>query len=405
MANRLILLSIISFLSLPAMAQETTVSPYSVFGIGDIQLGESGRTVGMSATGLGLSGGRLLNITNPASLASLDSLTFLFDVSGSAKYAKFTTGSTTQNAFGANFTKITAGLHISKVWSAAISLQPYSIVSYKVEREGYIEGSQVKVNTLFEGTGGITRFSFLNSVRLSRNFSVGADVMLLFGNIQRTTSQNTVTLNELSATTSASFNAGLQYRGSLSTSLVMGAGFVYGYRSVFDFENNLTVRNEANTVIFEDRLASSRFSAPQSFAFGLSFMTQRFIFNTDYRFHQWSSVNNRGSNLTFTDTHKFDAGIAFTPAKGAIKSYFELIQYQGGFSVSNSFFTLAGVNPVNYEISLGAGLPFRGGSQVTVAAAYGKKGSLKEGLIREDYFRFSLSLSISEMWFMKRLYQ
>jgi len=110
-------------------------------------------------------------------------------------------------------------------------------------------------------------------------------------------------------------------------------------------------------------------------------------------------------NITYTDTHKFDAGFAFTPAKGSIKSYFELIQYQAGFSVSNSYLTINNVNPTNFEIMVGAGLPFQSGSQMNVALGWGKRGSLDRGLIREDYFRLTISLSICENWFMKRLYQ
>jgi len=110
------------------------------------------------------------------------------------------------------------------------------------------------------------------------------------------------------------------------------------------------------------------------------------------------------SRLRFTDTHKLDAGIAFTPAKGTIDSYFELIQYQAGFSVSNSYLKIRDVNPVNYEISMGAGIPLRGGTQVNFAVAGGRKGSLSEGLILEKYIKLTLSLSISEPWFMKRLY-
>jgi len=42
---------------------------------------------------------------------------------------------------------------------------------------------------------------------------------------------------------------------------------------------------------------------------------------------------------------------------------------------------------------------------MNIALGYGKKGTTEQSLIREDYFRVILSFSISERWFVKRLYE
>ncbi len=405
MANRLILLfSVFLLFTAVGRAQETTVSPYSIFGIGDLQLGESGRTAGMAGTALGLSGGKFLNTANPAALTGLDSITFLFDFSLSARNSSFTTGNKTQKSFGANFSKLTMGTRIAPFWSAALSLQPYSVVSYKVEKEGYIEGSSEKITTLFEGSGGISRFSFLNSIKLSKNFSLGADVMLLFGKINKLTSQSNIDLEETSRTTSVTFNLGMQYVGRLNSNVFLGAGMIYGYGGMLDFKNYIQAVNASGAVIYKKNIPSSAFRIPQTFGGGVSVIGQRLTLLADYRYQPWSVTGDDARQVDFTDTHKFDAGVAFTPAKGSIKSYFELVQYQAGVTISNSYLTMNGINPVNFEITAGAGFPFQGGSQLNVALGWGKKGSLDKGLIREDYLRLTLSLSIAENWFMKRLY-
>jgi hypothetical protein len=56
------------------------------------------------------------------------------------------------------------------------------------------------------------------------------------------------------------------------------------------------------------------------------------------------------------------------------------------------------------ELTVGAGLPFRGGGQINIGLGWGKKGTTNEGLIREDYMRITISLSMFERMFMKRLY-
>lgn len=385
-------------------AQEFTVSPYSVYGIGDIQLGESGLTSGMAGTGISLSGGHFLNTLNPASLAALDTATFIFDISGSARGSQFTSGNITQKAFSANFTKITLGLHITPRWSAAVTVQPYSTVSYKIETEEYIEGSERKTTTAFEGSGGVTRFSLLNSLKLTPHFSLGVDMMLLSGSIDRTASQSGITVRENSTASKMMFNLGLQYTEKLSPDLVFAAGLIYGHGGVLDFDNTLRVVDASETELFNDIITSSQTTIPDVYGTGISFIGKHLVVAADYRHQRWSLTHDQSAMLTFTDTHKFNAGAVFTPTTVAATSYFELIHYQAGLTVSNSWLTIKNINPINLELTAGALLPLRGGTQMNVAFSWGKKGTTNEGLIREDYFRMTLSFSLAERMFLKRMY-
>jgi len=391
-------------LTVAALAQEENISPYSIFGIGEMQLGESGRTTGMASTAIGLSGGRFLNTANPAALAALDTTTFIFDVTGSAKGSAFSSGSVTQKAFSANFTRITAGTHLTPRWSAALSVQPYSTVSYRVENEDYIEGSETKTTTLFEGSGGITRLSFLNSIRLTEKFSAGADFMLLFGDINREASQSGITIKRNSSATTASFTLGMMYKDTLLEKMIFSAGVTYGYKARLLFENSLKVTDASGNALFNDDIASSEVVLPGSWGAGISLTGRKIVIAADYRYQQWSRTRDPLTNLRFTDTHKFNCGIAFIPSGFAPKNYFEMIEYQAGFTVSNSYLTLYGVNPLNMELTAGVGLPFRGGGQINIGLGWGKKGTTNEGLIREDYLRITISLSMFERMFMKRLY-
>jgi hypothetical protein len=57
------------------------------------------------------------------------------------------------------------------------------------------------------------------------------------------------------------------------------------------------------------------------------------------------------------------------------------------------------------ELTAGAGLPFRGGGQLNIGLGLGKRGTTNEGLIREDYMRITISISMSERMFLKRVYE
>ena len=57
------------------------------------------------------------------------------------------------------------------------------------------------------------------------------------------------------------------------------------------------------------------------------------------------------------------------------------------------------------EFTAGAGLPLRGGGQMNIGLGLGRKGTTNESLIREDYMRITISISMSERMFLKRVYE
>jgi len=399
------LVLILMLMAAATAAQEYSISPYSVFGIGDINFSETGRNGGMAGAGIGLSGRQMLNTSNPATFAALDSTTFLLDLAASARGSIFSSGSNSQKAFTGNFSKLTVGMHLTPFWSAGISVQPYSSVSYKVEKENYIEGSQSKVITSFEGSGGVTRFSFINSLRISENFSFGADLMVLHGNITKFSGQNYITVKQTSTATNLFFSLGMLYSEEISPGLKFGAGATYFHGGSLHFDNETSVTDESGIILYSKPNSASAFTIPRSYGAGISLESKRVTVAADYRYQKWSLSHVQNYNLSYTDTHIFNMGISFTPARAYPKNYMELVRYQTGISISNSYFTIDNVNPICFEATAGVSFPFRDGTEVSTVLGWGKRGSLNEGMIREDYLRFSLCVSFAERWFLKRMYE
>ena len=63
---RLIFLIVLSFLSREILTQ-TTYNPYSMQGLGEIEMGEYGRNSGMAGVSIGMRSPGFLNMSNPAS--------------------------------------------------------------------------------------------------------------------------------------------------------------------------------------------------------------------------------------------------------------------------------------------------------------------------------------------------
>ncbi|MDE6126558.1 MAG: hypothetical protein K2G30_06340, partial [Muribaculaceae bacterium] len=68
-----------------AWAQNSTVTPYSRFGYGVLEQQANTQQRGMGGVGIAMRSGRQINFMNPASYATIDSLTFLFDIAANTK--------------------------------------------------------------------------------------------------------------------------------------------------------------------------------------------------------------------------------------------------------------------------------------------------------------------------------
>jgi len=359
--NRVTGLIAITLLLIPGslFAQEFSVSPYSQFGIGDIQMSDGGRLAGMAGTGISLRGGRFLNTNNPAALTSLDSVTFLFDVAASGKGSRFTSGGVYERSFNANFTKISAGMRVTPWWSMGVYIQPYSTVSYKVEQNEYGEGSSSKDKTVFLGSGGISKFTISNGAKISDHLSLGFNTTFLFGGIERSAECLDYIMKENSRATKIVFDFGLQYYTNIGKDYELSLGLIGGYPFNLNFDNRHQSFN-GSTLLQEYGKTDTHFTIPEYYGAGISLSKGAgLILAADYRFQKWSRTTDFSNGRSFRDTHKVNAGIAFIPNELYASTYYEIIQYQLGISVSNSYLNLKGSNPINYEINAGVGLHSR----------------------------------------------
>ena len=68
-----------------SVSQNNTNSPYTRFGYGDVTESTATELRGMGGVSLGNRSRNTISPLNPASYSSVDSLTFMFDIGGSAR--------------------------------------------------------------------------------------------------------------------------------------------------------------------------------------------------------------------------------------------------------------------------------------------------------------------------------
>ena len=79
--------------------------------------------------------------------------------------------------------------------------------------------------------------------------------------------------------------------------------------------------------------------------------------------------------------------------------------YRCGLNVSKSYFKVNEERVGKMAIDAGFGFPLKKGlnpTVVNVGFEYGKTGNTDNGLIKEQYFKGIINVTINERWFAKR---
>ena len=163
-------------IGLVAFAQNGTSSPYSRFGYGILGDNAIGAQRAMGGVGYALHNNRQINVMNPASYASMDSLTFLFDIGLTYQNTITREGSLKENSQSGSLDYIVMQFPLGRYMAGSVGLLPYSNVGYSFIT-GIDNGSDSR-----SGDGNISQAYVGVSGRPFKGFSIGANISYLFGN-------------------------------------------------------------------------------------------------------------------------------------------------------------------------------------------------------------------------------
>ena len=395
-----------------------TTSPYSRFGLGDLQHYGFGRTAAMGGASLGSRHEVQINSANPASYNSTDSLSFIFEFGADAKSSQYKSTAGSAKASDVNFTYFSLGWPVTKWMGMAMGIQPFSDMGYDVEYSENMRGiGEVFHNYQGEGT---TSKAFLGvAVSPFKHLSVGANLNYIFGRLSQNT---TVTFDradlfyfyqtEGSRLRDFRMTYGLQYDIPLKKdqSLTIGATFennsdiaalhrLFSYKAITINSNSL-----ADTLEYVSEVKDI-IKLPSSYGIGLSYKKiNKLEVNFDYYHTAWSQATFYGDkDEMLTDQNRISAGVEYVPDALSIRSYFKRVKYRAGLHQDYSYLKVNNKQIKEFGISFGAGLPLpKSRSTANLALEFGKRGTTNYDLVKENYLKFSLYLNFYDYWFVKR---
>lgn len=403
-------------------SQNSTSSPYTRYGIGDLANQKFGQFQGMGSTSTGIRNGFHLNFSNPASYTAIDSLSFIWEFGANSRYTEYSTSTVKQSKLDMNFNSMTAGFPITNWWFASFGLLPYSSVGYTISTDTLTTspwGETELQRSYFNGSGGINQAYIGSGFQLPYNFSVGVNARYLFGTIEHTRTINVLdeegAINPDNFTTHESqklvvsdftYDFGLQYQNSIKHKWSYTLGLVFANQSKVNAFNDLFIE-KVNAFGLADTITNTEgekdyILLPRNIGLGVSFNNEKFLFAVDYTTQDWSNSTFLGKKDSLVNLNRFSAGMEYIPDYRSLR-YFAQVRYRFGAKYENSYLDLKGEQLNDYSVSFGLGLPMRKRkSTINITFELGKRGTTQNNLILENYGLISLNLSLHDIWFVRR---
>ncbi len=388
-------------------------SLYSLLGYGDLRPQANARSAGMGFTGIGLSDSLYINPLSPATWGLVDRTRF----EAAMLYEGFrsTDGLTSRYLARLDFTGIMLALPISPASGITFvgGFLPYSDVNYDVYTGGsYADPlSSIDYSVHQSGHGGLNKGTAGLSWAPMHNLSVGASLDYLFGTI--TTSRG-LTVNDASlaggTTNTEEDLSGVIYTFGLwshdfswvSESLrPLSIGLVASTRGiihtrmqqfyVFTSETDTSAQTRGHSVV------------PLAYGIGAGYrLGNRLTLAADYAAQPWSNSTFNGVTPdNIRNSHRFGIGAELIPEKEQGAPWLQRIVYRAGFSYNQTYFLLNNQGINEWLVTAGMDIPIGYQQRLVVAAEYGGRGTTTDRLVKDNIFRISFSLNISEPWFIR----
>ena len=436
--EKILLISVFMLIGVCASAQDGTYgaySPYSIYGVGEVSKGGTAYTRSMGGVGIASRNKRFINITNPAAVTARDTLSFMADFGLVQKNTLFSQGDlrSAKNTF--NIYDFVMSFPIWKSSAFMVGITPFSDVGYDfshVEKDPSIIGHTGNITYDSYGTGSVYQIFLGAGATLWKRFSVGAELIYYFGNIDKVvnmdyanTSYRSINSGNDIAVRGVTGKFGLQYEQKLGGDVSIIAGATYrlgtnltGYSTSYRYANQSSVSDTLNFRV--DTLKGSGLKFGDELGVGISVKGgDKWAAEFNYTRSDWTQ-SGMGSaagfavkgNMNFTPavSQSFRAGFEIVPNRNDIRYYLKRCAYRAGVYYDQEYYKVNGNDIHTYGITLGVTLPvFRWYNGISIGVDFGQRAfnprtASESNVVREQYVSFNLGFNIHDIWFQKPRY-
>ncbi len=439
---RLSIIILLLSISNSTYSQNGVNSPYSRYGFGMMTDRAMGFNKGMGGVSQGFRAGQEINVQNPASYSSVDSLTALIDFGMSLSNGNYKMGNIQKNVQNTSVDYFAFQFRAFKNLGMSFGILPYTNINYNFSSSNeFISGSEsLSSNYKYSGSGGLHQVYFGAGWKIFNSpLSIGLNASYIYGDYSHT---STTTFNESSAysvvrgysadISTWKLDGGLQYELKFKNSdiLTLGATASLGHKVHNKaIRNTQTINSSAEVQGQTSDTIRSAFELPYSLDIGLAYNHgKRWRLGADFGIEKWSKcrfpVQDSGTGAYYSDKGSlndrihFGIGYDITPNYQSNKLLQRMTYKVGGYySRSYAKADLTGTisdKPYEFGLTAGVSIPILRRSllynipKLNVAVQwvhsdipYLSASSMQTSHLKENYLRLSIGLTFSELWFYK----
>lgn len=392
--------------------------PYSSLGFGRVHQEEFSALDATPALAMTQKGEASYSLVNPASLSSLEYMTFNVGMNG--KLTSLQRGDSTYDESRTGFGHVTLGFPvISDIgWGANLGLVPISHMGYNYET---LPGEGEDYRVLKNGNGGLSKFFVSSGIDLFEGLSAGFRASYVFGNLdQKTSTEFDFSNNQLPLSKrnlqidnigDFAFEGGLQYHRMIGEELELGIGLSGNIPSSLDMDRDFLsvayvrrgARREPVDTITETLDQEGTLEMPAIYNFGVTLnKTQHWRLGANFAYEQWSDLEKMGRNQGLNDQYNVGLSGQLIPDADNVGSYWSQMRYRFGINYANTYLNFNEQSISMYSVNVGFGFPLaRKKSTINAAFKFGTLGVDGDNLFQENFFGFNLGFTLNEKWFEK----
>jgi hypothetical protein len=414
--NKLKKLAVVLFVfcGLSAFAQLGTSSPYSRFGLGDLQ-GNAFPVYNALGGGVtALSSSNSVNPSNPASYTSFRANSFLFSTGGLHNTTQIQNSTDKQVVNNSAFSHLTIAFPISSKLGASFGMLPYSNIGYTLNARDTV----VNADMIYTGDGGLSKVYFGGAYEPFKGFSLGVNASYLFGGLNRRKKLDYDDESFFDSRSNSSINLkgyyyelGLLYKKELANEKELSFGLTANNNSTLRAKRTNIVETISGPYEIVKDTASNivewgEVTLPNYISTGLMYRDgEKWLLIADYSMQNWADYTLLGESDDLSNSMRLSGGLQYTPEFNSVTKYYKRMQYRLGAAYSNTPLTLNDTQLKEMSVSFGFGIPVKKSrTKYDVSFTLGQRGTTDNSLIKEQFVKFGLSVSYDGIWFVKRKY-
>lgn len=406
-------------------AQSIGNSPYAAFGIGDVKYDN---TTDVNAMG-GISTAYIwdfnnnFNFSNPAANKNLELTTIKIEGTNENNFFKSNFDNSNITKHSTYLSNISIAFPLAPKVKFGLGYQPYSSKKYSVLKKENLANGEFKED-LFSGEGTLSTVQAAVSYQISPEFGLGLRSNFYFGNLYD--------INELTYSTAElingyetknkiktfNFTLGTTYQKKLGIDrkLTLGATYTFGNtgqmetqytNSTYFYTPGKTKNNES---IIESKFSKDNNLIPMEISVGAGYgKDAKWFAGTQVDYKKGETIQFLGQPFKNENSYKISAGGWYIPNYNNFRNYFSRVTYRYGAFYEKGNLSFNGTNVNQVAITGGLTLPFENKSAsrmsgIDLGIELGKRGTLQNNLIRQNYVNLKITLNFADKWFSKRLY-